>query len=61
MVKNMSASVRDTEDAGSIPGFWKITWSRKRQPTPVSVPGESHGQRSLVGCSSWGHMELDMT
>ena len=33
----------------------------KRQPTPVFLPGESHGQRSLVGCSPWGHKELDMT
>ena len=28
---------------------------RKWQPTPVLLPGKSHGQRSLVGCSSWGH------
>ena len=54
MVKDMSANVRDTEDAGFIPGFWKITWSRKRQPTPVFLPGESHGQRSLAGYSPWG-------
>ena len=26
-----------------------------------TLPGESHGQRSLLGCSSWGHRELDMT
>ena len=31
------------------------------QPTPVFLPGKSHGQRSLVGCSSWGCKELDMT
>ena len=31
------------------------------QPTPVFLPGESHGQRSLVGYSLWGHKELDMT
>ena len=31
------------------------------QPTPVFLPGESHGQRSLVGYSSWGHKESDMT
>ena len=31
------------------------------QPTPVSLPGESHGQRSLAGYSPWGHKELDMT
>ena len=29
--------------------------------TPVSLPGEFHGQRSLVGYSLWGHKELDMT
>ena len=28
--------------------------------TPVFLPGESHGQRSLVGYSPWGHKELDM-
>ena len=33
------------------------TW----QPTPVFLPGESHGQRSLVGNSSWGLKESDMT
>ena len=31
------------------------------QPTPVFLPGESHGQRSLVGSSPWGHKESDMT
>ncbi len=40
---------------------WKIHWRRKWQPTPVFLPGESHGQRSLVGYSPWGHKELDMT
>ena len=34
---------------------------RKRQPTPVFLPGESQGQRSLMGCLLWGHTELDMT
>ena len=36
---------------------------RRRQwhPTPVLLPGKSHGQRSLVGCSPWGHWELDTT
>ena len=36
-------------------------WRRKWQPTPVFLPGESHGQRSLVGCSPWGCTELDTT
>ena len=46
------------------PGFnlWvgKIPWRRKLQLTPVFLPGESHGQRSLVGYCPWGHKELDM-
>ena len=33
----------------------KIPWRRKQQPTPVFLPGEFHGQRSLVGYSSWSH------
>ena len=36
-------------------------WRRQWQPIPVLLPGKSHGQRSLVGCSPWGHKELDMT
>ena len=31
---------------------------RKRLPTPVFLPGESHGQRSLAGSSSWGHKNV---
>ena len=34
---------------------------RQWQPTPVLLPGKSHGQRSLVGCSPWGRQESDMT
>ena len=36
--------------AGFNPWAGKIPWRRKRQPTPVFFPGESHGQRSLAGC-----------
>ena len=36
-------------------------WNEKWQPTPVFLPGESHGWRSLVSYSPWGHKELDMT
>ena len=35
-------------------GRWKIPWRRKWQPTSVFLPGKSHGQRSLAGCSPWG-------
>ena len=57
--------------------FWvnKIIWGQKNgrgniyknyaflksRPTPILLPGKSHGQRSLVGCSPWGPEELDMT
>ena len=34
---------------------------RRWHPTPVLLPGKSHGWRSLVGCSPWGHAELDTT
>ena len=47
-------SVSNAEDPGSIPGSGRFPWRRKWQPTPVFLPGESHGQRSLVGCSPWG-------
>ena len=40
---------------------WKITWRREWQPTPVFLPGEFLGQRSLVGYSPWGCKESDMT
>ena len=39
----------------------KIPWRRERLPTPVFLPGESHGQRSLVGYSPWGQKESDRT
>ena len=34
--------------------FGLLIWKRKWQPTPVFLPGESHGWRNLVGCSPWG-------
>ena len=37
------------------PWVRKIPWRRKWQPTPVFLPGKSHGQRSLAGYSPWGH------
>ena len=46
---------------GFHPCFGKIPWRRAQQPTPVFLPGESHGQRSLAYDSSQGHKELDMT
>ena len=42
------------------PWVGKTFWSRKWQPTPVFLPGESHGERGLVGYSPWVCKELDM-
>ena len=36
-------------------------WRRQWHPTPVLLPGNSHGRRSLVGCSPWGREESDTT
>ena len=41
------------------PWVGKIPWRRAWQPTPVFLPGESHGQRSLAGYSPWGDKESD--
>ena len=40
-----------------LPNFWRRAW----QPTPVFLPGESHGLGNLAGYSPWGHRELDTT
>ena len=53
VVKNLPAN------AGFDPRVRKIPWSRKWQLTPVLLSGESHGQRNLVGYSSWGQKESD--
>ena len=39
----------------------EATQRRQWQHTSVLLPGKSHGRRSLVGCSPWGHEESDMT
>ena len=44
-----------------IPGSERSSAEGNGQPTPVSLPGKFHGQRSLEGYSSWGHKESDMT
>ena len=43
------------------PWVRKILWRRKWQPTPVFLPGEFHGQRSLVGYSPWGRKKSNIT
>ena len=57
MVKNLPSCRRPRLD------FWvgRILWRREWLPTLVFLPGEFHGQRSLVGFSPWGHKESDRT
>ena len=49
MVKNLP-TIQETQ---FNPWVRKIPWRSEQQPTPVFLPGESHGQRSLVGYSPW--------
>ena len=46
---------------GFDPWVRKIPWRRTWQPTPIFLPGKSHGQRSLAGPSPWGRKESDTT
>ena len=46
MVKNPPANARDARDGGFDPWVEKIPWRRKRQPTPVFLPGKFQGQGS---------------
>ena len=49
-MKNLPANAGDS---GLIPGVKKIPWRQAWQPTPVFLPGKSHGQRSLAGYNPW--------
>ena len=51
VVKNLPANAADVKRGGFDPWVGKIPWRRAWQPTPVFLPGESHGQRSLGGYS----------
>ena len=49
MIKSPPANAGNLRDTGFIPGSGKSPEEGKQQPTPVLLPGESHGQRSLAG------------
>ena len=55
-----SKESNNAKDLG-FPWIGKIPWRREWLPTPVFLPGESHGQRSLMGYNPWAHKESDMT
>ena len=61
VVKESSCQHRRCKRHGFNPWFRKISWRRAWQPSPVSLPGESHGQKSLTGYSPWGRTESDTT
>ena len=61
VVKNPPANRADIKRCRFDPWVKRILWRRAWQPTPVFLPGESHGQRSLAGYSPWGCKELDTT
>ena len=60
-LKNLPAYAGDTGYTGLIPRWGKIPWRREWQPTPVFLPRESYGQRSLAGYSPWGCKESATT
>ena len=61
MVKNLPANAGDVKDACLVPGLGRSPEGGQGKSTAVFLPGKSHQQRSLVGCSPLGHNELDMT
>ena len=61
VVKSPPASAGDARDRALIPGLGRSPWRRAWQPVPVSLPGESHEPRSLVGYDALGCKESDMT
>ena len=59
--KESTCNARAAGDVGSIPGWGKIPWRMERLPTPVFLPGEFHGWKSLAGYCSEDHRESDIT
>ena len=50
--------MQETQEAWFHPWVRKIPWRRARPPTPLFLPGESHGRRRLAGCSPRGRTQL---
>ena len=57
VIKNPPANAGNV---GSIPGSRRSPGEGKWQPTAVFLPGKSHGQRSMMGYTPWGHQEADI-
>ena len=61
VVKDLPASAGNVRDASSIPGSGRCPGGGHGNPLQYSCLEKPHGQRSLLGYSPWGHLELDMT
>ena len=63
MMKSSENQVQKRKKISALKNYWYLTsqWRRQWQPTPVLLPGKSHGWRSLLGCSPWGRQEWDTT
>ena len=61
MVKNPPANAGDVRGMGWVPGLGRFPWRRAWKPTPVFLPEEFHGQRSLAGYGPKGRKESDTT
>ena len=61
MVENPTANAGDIRDTGSITGSGRCPGEGHREPTPIFLPQEYHGQRGLVSNSPHGPKKLDMT
>ena len=57
-IKSVTVSIVSPSICHEVMG---LDWRRRWHPTPVLLPGKSHEQRSLVGCSPWGHWGSDTT
>ena len=60
MLKDPTTNAGDLRDTGSILGLGRSPGNANGQPSPVFLPGESHGQRSLAGHGPWDLRESDM-
>ena len=60
MVKNPPASAENARDVGSIPRLGRSPGGENSKPLTVLLPGEFHGQKSLVSYSPLGHKVLDI-
>ena len=60
-VEDRKSTRLNSSHSSTLALFTFMPWRKTWQPTPVFLPGKSHGQRSLVGYSPWGRKELDTT